>query len=311
MKHPDRISGVVTDDPAALLGIGSTIKIEPILVRYADSQTPAWLQDWTSFQGVLLSICVRDAVSNRICGSAVMVAPGIAIGARHVIDPALPGLRKGAQMVYCFGLTPSGLRIWVLRKYTAVTDTDLAILGLELASPFASGDSLFLTASTTRLPSVGEDLLLCGFRSAETAYSDETTTYGGQVLVSRGTVTKPYLCGRDTVMMPWPCLEVYCPTWGGMSGGPVYDAKGHLVGILSSSVEAADDMGPSFVSLIWPALATAFEGGWPAPLFPSATTLLGLDPRLCVIERRDAIQLISHPDTGVITKKYRPWEQPP
>ena len=134
MKNPDPISGVVTEDPAASMGIGSTIKVEPVLVGYADAKTPAWLQDWTSFQGVLLSICVRDAVSNHICGSAVMVAPGIAIGARHVIDPALPALRKGEQAVYCFGLTPGSLRIWVLRKYTPVGDTDLAILGLELAS---------------------------------------------------------------------------------------------------------------------------------------------------------------------------------
>lgn len=44
-----------------------------------------------------------------------------------------------------------------------------------------------------------------------------------------------YPHGRDRVMLPWPVLEVDCPTWGGMSGGPVFDEHGHLIGLLCSS----------------------------------------------------------------------------
>jgi len=37
-----------------------------------------------------------------------------------------------------------------------------------------------------------------------------------------------------------------------MSGGPAFDKNGKLIGILTSSFEAGDDLGPSYVSLLWP-----------------------------------------------------------
>lgn len=115
--------------------------------------------------------------------------------------------------------------------------------------------------------------------------------------------------GRDRVMMPWPCLEVSCPTWGGMSGGPVYDSNGLLVGILSTSIEAGDVAGPSFISLVWPALATQFEGGWPEAMFPRPCKLLDLDARLCSIERRDAIRAVADQMTGGPRIEYGVWER--
>lgn len=171
-----------------------------------------------------------------------------------------------------------------------------------------SGETLFLTRITTRLPVVGEELLLCGFRASFMTFPRDTTQFAGQVLISSGNVTARYPLGRDRVMMPWPCLEVSCASWGGMSGGPVYDCHGMLVGILSTSVESGDHAGPSFVSLAWPALGVEFEGGWPGPLFPKPTRLVELDARLCVIDRPDAIRLRGDPVTGSLTTEYRVWE---
>ena len=51
-------------------------------------------------------------------------------------------------------------------------------------------------------------------------------------------------------MLPSPCIEVNMETLGGMSGGPVFNEEGRLIGILSSSF----DGGPSYVTLIWDAL---------------------------------------------------------
>jgi hypothetical protein len=55
-------------------------------------------------------------------------------------------------------------------------------------------------------------------------------------------------------MLPWPTIEVDCGTKGEITGGPAFDKYRMLVGILTSSFEAEDDLGPSYVSLLWPAL---------------------------------------------------------
>ncbi len=50
--------------------------------------------------------------------------------------------------------------------------------------------------------------------------------------------------------MPSVCIEVAMECWGGMSGGPVYNKDGRLVGIVSSSL----DSGPAYVTLVWDAM---------------------------------------------------------
>lgn len=63
--------------------------------------------------------------------------------------------------------------------------------------------------------------------------------------------------------MPSSCIEVAMDTMGGMSGGPVVNDEGWLVGIVSSSFEG----GPTYVTLIWDALRLSVEGApqcvWP------------------------------------------------
>jgi hypothetical protein len=73
-----------------------------------------------------------------------------------------------------------------------------------------------------------------------------------------------------------------------MSGGPVFDTTGHLLGLLSSSFTTVENDGPSNVSLLLPALSARFEGGWPGSFFKNPATLLDLDPRICAIDKREA-----------------------
>ena len=47
--------------------------------------------------------------------------------------------------------------------------------------------------------------------------------------------------------MPAACIEVAMDTFGGMSGGPVANDDGYVIGVVSSSF----DGGPSYVTLIW------------------------------------------------------------
>lgn len=102
--------------------------------------------------------------------------------------------------------------------------------------------------------------------------------FEGNVLVATGTVSAHYPNGRDRSMLPGPCLEIGVNARGGMSGGPAFDDEGQLVGILSSSLEHPDGLGPSYVSLLQPALDHPIE----VPLLGEVLTVNDLATRIDV-----------------------------
>jgi hypothetical protein len=164
---------------------------------------------------------------------------------------------------------------------------------------------------STRFPKIGENLLIAGFRASDYEFKvfngdkgEKLISYSGNVLACNGSVTNRFPAGRDTSMLPWPTLEVSCPSFGGMSGGPVFDSKGMLIGLLSSSY----DEGPSYISLIWPALATRFEGGWPNSFFEGEKTLIDLTPQLCSIDKPSAISIVEKTNDEGSKIMYEIWE---
>ena len=304
-------SGCVTEDPASTLPIGSQINFVSLLLPYVPEQASAWIKDWESFDGMLLAITFTDASSHRLEGSAVIVGPGIALCATHVIQSRLASLSAGTEAITCFGITSNGLQIWKVTKITVVPNSDLSILGLALASALESEGTLYKSVITTRLPKIGEQVTIFGFRSSEYIFPRSTepgAMFKANILVCTGKIVERYPSGRDRIMLPWPALEIACPSWGGMSGGPVFDNTGKVVGLLSSSFSTDDNLGPSYASLLFPALTANFEGGWPTPLFMTSTTLLEMDPRLCSIDRRDVISQSHDPEANRSHTRYSIWE---
>jgi hypothetical protein len=55
-----------------------------------------------------------------------------------------------------------------------------------------------------------------------------------------GTIEDHYLQGRDSVLMPGPCLQTSMYIHGGASGGPVFDNAGKVCGINSTGFENSD-----------------------------------------------------------------------
>lgn len=285
-----KTTGVIRDDPALGMAVGDALYFNAVPVFPQGEANAVWLENWETQEGVLLSIQFRGRQDHRIEGSAVMVAPGIALCATHVIDPHLSSLVSGESMALCSGITSSGLLLWHVRKITCVGNSDFTILGLELASSLPTGNMFHQARISTHIPKIGEKVVLLGFRAKDAVEHLEAKKFLalGNVLMSQGRVTTRYDRGRDRVSIPWPVIEVDCPSWGGMSGGPAFDKDGNLIGLLTSSFEGDGAAGPSYVSQIWRALATPFEGGWPAALFQQRRSLLDMDPRLCVIDGRSA-----------------------
>jgi hypothetical protein len=234
-------------------------------------------------------------------GSAVLVAPGVALAAAHCFIDLKPD-----EQGQCLGFTPSGPQLWEIRAIQPCLDTDLVILSLALRTPPPLDLRFPLARATTRTPVVGELLYLLGYSEEVDSAVDRppNMTLKGWMYSACGPVIEVWEKAREAVMMPFPCFAVDCDTRGGMSGGPVFDSAGYLVGLLC--VSRSDDP-VSYVSAVWPAIGIAFEGGWPARAMHGLHALMDLDHSLCRIERPEAVSRAGSRPAKLSELCYAPW----
>ena len=307
-----RLRGQFADDPVSEVPVGGSLLVQSLFFQYSSEKSAIWMQDWESLNGVLLAIIFSDETTHRIEGSAVLVAPGVALCATHVLEPNVGDLnsppRTIKKSILCIGPTTGEFQLWKVRKVTSVPNTDLTILGLELASSLPNGGTLYQATISTRLPKIGERLNIFGIRAAHEEFpraAGKPPEFEMSVLACSGAVTERYENGRDSVMIPWPSVQVECPSWGGMSGGPVFDSTGRVLGLLSASFSSESNDGPSFISLLYPAIPIRFEGGWPQSMHTAPSSLLDQERRMCDIDNRQAFKPVPGSDSQVI---YEPWE---
>lgn len=261
--------------------------------------------------GVLLALSFRDRDGHHTYGSGVMVGPGLALCAAHVLhenDFYRKLQRDEATLVVQAPLPDGDMQLWTVHRMALVPNSDLAVLSMALTSRYPA-DRRFATAYlTTRMPSQGDVLTVTGLSAAGDGSEPIARSTRVEMFpqCQLGRVIDCYPNGRDS-RLPGPCLAVECSVPGGTSGGPVFDSRGYLVGLLSTSYDGAEI---SFVSHIWPALvrAEACPVWPPAPYkHPAPGTLLHLGRAFGVsIERPDAFRLCT--PQGVISLEYVAWE---
>lgn len=246
------------------------------------------------FDGALIHIHVGTKENNAVFGNAAMVAPGVAIGAKHVFAKDLDAIMAGSISIFATALAKDGrFDYWDVRHIRFEED-DLAIYSLVRRSALPESKRLTLAGLSTRLPPEGEPVMIVGFKWEDGSYSVEDGQHvgivKGHVHASIGLVGERYPHGRDRSVIPWPCFEVRVGTHPGMSGGPAFDVNGDLVGVLTSGVGDGDDPdGTSYVSMVQPALWRPFKTAWPKGVFPESTTLLEIDPLMCYIKGRERV----------------------
>lgn len=198
----------------------------------------------------------------ELIGSGVMIGPGLLLTASHVMDE-FP--RDGTGPVFLTFLA-DGARAWLPKQTVRrsgpsdfaedrTKTSDVTLVGCTLNSDAHAAYPLTLAPMQIALPLLGERLWAFGFRQAE--LEDETA--GVTPLVSSGVVSAAFPQGRGE-RMPAACIEVAMDTWGGMSGGPVVNSEGRVVGIVSSSFQG----GPSYVTLIWDILSLSVKSTHPS-----------------------------------------------
>jgi Trypsin-like peptidase domain len=261
-----------------------------------DDQSGFRSLDLGQLEGTVLALDWVAGDTHHIWGSAIMVAPGVALTARHVVDDMRDKGFLGPVSGYllALGFHNGVVVVWNVDSFTSIADGDLSILTLvrtTVGSVPASEEvvSINFAVLAARQPSLGEHVSLIGFAASEAKFEDLRSgrSAGIDLLGSVGPVTDIYADGRDQSLLN-PSAGVSAKTIGGMSGGAAFDARGRLIGIITSGVDEES----SFISLAWPCVFTPLEIHWPPGLFDEPTTLHAMaQGSLCRIENVEALIL--------------------
>ena len=307
MTPRDQLLAVAKTDPEAELKAGEKLHFDARQLLFQGD--PGAYMPLSAQSGVLLALSVRDDDGHHTTGSAVMVGPGLAICAAHVLNDQryLEKSVAGHATFVASAPNQEGVLLWTILRVATVPESDLAVLSMRLTSNYPKNRRFCHAAVTTRMPAIGDVLTVTGF-SAVRRTEDRTNSISIELVPgwAQGRVIDRYPDGRGRTMLPGPCLAVECDSRGGMSGGPVFDSRGFLVGVVSSSYEGSTT---TFVSHVWPALVRAQACPvWPrgAYALPAAATLLQLGRSFGVqIDKPDAFELCVY--DGQISLKYVAW----
>jgi hypothetical protein len=293
----DHFLGELVNQPFAGIYPTTELRFQPGVFVPNDPPGVYPVFNLAHYKGLLLSVHFWTDHWSRVEGSAVLIAPGLAITAAHVIDDHFTDVMEGAKRMLCVGYTPDGPILWSVPGLARVENTELMILCLNLASSLPPSQTFHQAAVTTRLPGLGETVMIAGFRASGENVSwdedqdfivkDSHINYGMDLRIGVGEVTQQFPTGRGSAL-PGPTVEVACSTPGGVSGGPAFDRSGRVFGVLSRSFNHEDGRGPSYVSMLVPALARQIVPTF-HPASPAKPIRL-IDCALCDIERREAIR---------------------
>jgi hypothetical protein len=215
--------------------------------------------------------------THQIWGSAVMVAPGVALTARHTVDAMRDRgfLNPDGGQLRALGFQQdNSLTIWATNSFTTVGDGDLSILTLARAAAGSAPNntSLRVPVLTARQPELKEKIVMIGYAATHETIEDFALDgVGVDLRLSVGKVSDVYPERRDRFSLPNPSIGIAARVDGGMSGGAAFDESGRLIGIISRGDDTS-----SFVSLLWPSVFTPIDLAWPPVLIEGRITLASL-----------------------------------
>jgi hypothetical protein len=172
----DRFHGIV-GAPELESQAGMSFRLTHRLIRI-DAQSGFRSLDLAQLDGTLLALDWAVGAAHHIWGSAVMVAPGLALTARHVVDDMRNNgfLREPGGYLLAFGFHNDGMVIWNPDSVTSIGDGDLSILTLVRATAQpanAAKKAISVNSLKEKLIKIGAKVVIHGryvaFQMAEVA----------------------------------------------------------------------------------------------------------------------------------------------
>jgi len=181
-------------------------------------------------------------------GSAVWVAPGVALTASHVIEEYWKQFgevdewraSKAATFpIQAIQYLPHEKQFVTWHVFFAAhrDDLDICLLQLTPEEGHYPTDHVWAYPTLDRRPVVkGTPVQAFGFPKSDVVFDTSTNGWvlqhalGGSV----GEVTDVFAEGRDRAKKPFPCFEMNIEIRGGMSGGPVVNLGGNIFRVVST-----------------------------------------------------------------------------
>ena len=247
------------------------------------------------FGGALLAICIIQTGKEEIIGSAVMIAPGLAVTAEHLFRDLFEEIQAGRIEIRALGCANSSIMIWRVEGLRG-SSSDITFLLLSLRCDIPPNWCIDCVELHVRPPKIDDTVYIAGARFPEWVETEGHQSFAGQFLCSKGKVTKVWMDKRDKVLMPFPSFEIQCGAFGGMSGGCVLSEDGYLIGVISTSIESGDGVpGPTYAAWIGPALVRRpFRILWPPNFYNEETAIFDLPDYLIHIHGRDKFKIIAN-----------------
>lgn len=108
------IRGRVALDPAQNARDGDELKFQPIQIALLREDSTVFMENINAFDGTVLTFSFADRNDHFLDGSAVLVGPGIAITAKHIIEPHWDRLVSGERHSMCVGVAKRGMNVWAV-----------------------------------------------------------------------------------------------------------------------------------------------------------------------------------------------------
>ena len=212
-----------------------------------------------------------DGQQHYANGTAVIVSPFLALSARHVIEEhwrihegereMFPGEGTGRFSLILAQLVGLELNLWTVTRLWTSGHTDIVAFRLTPYSPGAMAYTFRHLTLDLLPPAVGERISAFGYHSNEIEERDHEIVLLQGAATTHGTVLEVHDEFRDKARLRFPCFRTNARFDGGMSGGPVFNAAGHLCGMICSALPptADDEDHASYVVSLWPAMAIMIE----------------------------------------------------
>jgi hypothetical protein len=151
-----------------------------------------------------------------------------------------------------------------VRKAHLCADLDIAVLTLDLPLNTKTGEFVrpLCMRLSPGLPEIGQPCIGLGYHKMKSLPSEAPDIFKlfQSYSATRGVVKEVYFPSRDARILPFPSFFTTARFDGGMSGGPIMNEHGCVIGVICSSFGADEDgEHTSFGSLIGPALLIAVE----------------------------------------------------
>jgi len=207
-------------------------------------------------------------------GTAILIAERLALTARHVVEGFMEELGstqvskskwKHSFALQVFQMRESGESgvVWNVKRIWRSGYTDIAVMLLEPTAEECLDFEWKKLALNLLALEKGSDVHAFGFPSP----SIEIDASGARRIVrfthspttSSGTVLEVCFDGRSS-NLPHPCYLTDARFDPSMSGGPVFDAKGRLCGLICKGWDLLPGEPPiSYASALWPLMATEID----------------------------------------------------